>query len=590
MRTFEPLNVVALFYGGVPMVERPLYSTIERIRLYAGSAIGSAVVSYPANHPDNPVASMGWRVRIRMGTNVWLFSGVAGSTPVAVGESGDALQLVLFDDKFLLQADCIGEIGIGPDAVNGFPDVGFDVVFNRNGKPNKDPALLTFNTGSTAVFWTLRDIQNFLFAWYVDGAVATLAAAQIAHDAWSAVPSQVNLVGQTALQAIDAVAELAGETWTLLPGAGASAYRSIRKGFGTVRTASVYRPGAGAGVESATENYPSDIEVGASIQNCKDIYQVVSAPIVKECVHTNKGSNPLLTRVSGSKDKGYANGTRFQVDVTKYAAWSLGVALSAGSPPKPWLSNLVTRLNAGVTDYVTKAEMDAAPGLAMNKRVEIPVWVSVSGDVGDLKLLTGGYRIDTEKASIDFMTTLDIAPATPGDNPEKIEVTDWSTARVALTVATVLELPENYTTTTGSATYLTSPMTQMIPKPDLVPERRQNSWLPNLGSSDPHAYTALLTGGSEDRYVTVTTRLLSAAQAALARSPEIETPIDIVLELFPIWNVGDRLSLAGRNLGQTGDEVITEIEYGVHHQYETRVKATNLMIGVDPEKFARRRT
>jgi len=132
-------------------------------------------------------------------------------------------------------------------------------------------------------------------------------------------------------------------------------------------------------------------------------------------------------------------------------------------------------------------------------------------------------------------------------------------------------------------------MTQMIPKPDLVPERRQYVYLPDLASSDAHAISSPSTGGTEEKYVSVTARLFDVAIAALRRSPAIETPIDILLELFPLWNVGDRLVLVGRNLGQTGDEVITEIEYGIHHQYETRVKASNLMASVDPEKFVRHR-
>ena len=588
MKTFSPVNAVVLFDDGVPIAERPLYATIESVRQYAGAAIGSALVSYPANRPDNPAASMGVRARIKIG-NTFLFSGIVGSTPVEVGGSSDSMQLIMFDDKFLLQTRNIGQIGIGSDIVNGFPDVGFNVVFNANGRPNKDPSELTFCTGSGAVYWTLRDVLNFVFAWYVDSSVATVAAAEIAHSAWAAVPSHVNLLGQNALQAIDAIAEIAGESWALIPSAAASTYRSVREGNGTQRLAGEFRPNAEASVEGAGEGHPSETRVGASIQNCRDVYQAVSAPILKECGYTNKGMNPLLARVTAAKDKEYADGARFQADVTKYNAWNLGSNLSAGSPPKPWSGQLVTRLKADGSGYVTKAEMTADPLLANNKRAAISVWVSADGTDGNLKLVTGGYRIDTDKATIDFKTTLEIASATPGGTAETLEVSSWSTAKVLLAVATVLELPEDYTTTASTGAYLVSPMTQMISKPDLVPERRQNLYLPDLSSSDAHAISSPSTGGIEEKYVSVTTRLFDAAMGALRRSPSIETPIDILLELFPLWNVGDRLVLVGRNLGQTGDEVITEIEYGIHHQYETRVKASNLMASVDPEKFVRHR-
>jgi hypothetical protein len=578
---FAPPEMSVVFDNNV-FAEFPIHSTISRIEQYAGAAVGTALVTYAANHAEAATRRMGDRAIIKVGGAV-VFRGCVVHGPFRVDESDDQVEMVLADDKFLMTARRVGQIGIGtvgsPAGAEGWPDVGFEVVFNSQGRPNKSPSALTFNTGSTAVYWTLRDIMNFIFTHYVASTVATIEAAAIAHAAYDVVPSHLNLVNQTALQAVEIVAQLAGESWTLIPGDIVSAFRAVRAGAGTERTVRLIRPGAVVALGSVTNEFADEISVPLSIEHCRDVYQAVSSPIVLESVYST--ANGLLTRLAGFKDKQYA--TRFAVNVAKYAYNNIGRNLSAGSRPKRWLPHLCTRLSAAGAAYLEAADIAATPQYQDLRRVDIPVWVSTTGAEGSAQLCTGGYRIDAENGTIDFESSVELL------NSEGVKtataVSNWSAAGVWVTLATVLEIPESAISEDGE--YLSDPMYEIISKPDLVPERRRDSWLPDLaGGCNAISKVAV---GAEEKYVDITARLTAAAASALARAPEIESPIDVRLPFFPIWNVGDRLAVVGRGVGATGNEVITAICFNGHHQFETVIKASSVMTSVDPDKFIQRR-
>ena len=575
------------------MVEFPVRSTIQRVEQYAGTAIGSCTFGYPANHAQAANRRMGTRCRITIGADT-IFRGAIVHGPISIGQTEDEVWFVAVDDKWLMNAHKVGEIGIGtmgtPAGAEGFTDVGFEVVFNPDGRSNKAPGATTydFNTGSTAVPWTLRDIMQFIFTHYVETDVAQCASGAIAHAAYDITPVGLNLVGQSAVAAIDQVAQLAGESWGLIPGANYSSFVAVRAGAGTVRNVQLNMPGFGAVLASASDGSAGETSVQTSIQNCRDGYQAISAPIVKEVVHTNMGADALLSRVvgfsSGGLEKEYV--ARFEVVVTKYTANHLGRDLSAGSRPKPWRSGNVTRVNAAATAYLSAAQIAADPTLLGNRAADTPVWLAKDGVEATACLLTGGYRISREHGTIDFKATLEAAPAEAGQPPQSIAITDWPAVGIWMTPATVLEIPES-AVTTPSARYLDKPITDPIRKTDLVPERRQDAWVPDPAGG-PNAKLKL-SPGAEEKYVDVGPRLAEIAASALARSPKIETPIQVTLPFFPIWQLGDRVALIGRPLGQTGDEVITEITWQVHHEYETRLRATNVMSAVDPSKILGRR-
>lgn len=585
--TFQ-VPVATVFLDGSAISTGIAHAAIYQVELYAGEAIGHGTIGYPANLADNPRPKMGSAARIEVGGKT-IFRGAVAVAPVEIDEGQDELQLLLADDKWLMRSRVGGMYGIGnlPDATGaeGFTDVGFDVVFNRDGKPNKDPSALMFNTGSTAVFWTLRDALAFVFQYYIDPEIITLDTGEIAHDAWSNEPSHVSLVGKNGLQMVEELAQLAGETWTLIPGASCSTYRSIRPGHGTLRKAELFLPWKGQTVASATDGHASRAGCGASIENAIDSWQCMSSAILKDATYSNLGANPLLVRKSDFKDKEYA--VRFAVDVTKYGDHALGRSLSAGSAPRKWLDKLCTRLNTAASAFLAAAEIAANPALVDNERAKPMLWVSHDGAEANAKLVVGGAQIhDSRKGLVDLKNQLAIAPATPGNSPGHLAISDWSAAGVWLTIAT--ELTEETAFTDADSEYLPVPMTGLILKPDLKPERRQDVWLPDLASADQHAVSRLATG-TEEKYIDVTDRLAEAVMSAAALSPEIETPVKATLPFFPLWNVGDRLQAHGRNLGQSGNEIIDSIVFDIYENFEVAVTGTNIVASIDPEKFVRRR-
>jgi len=561
----------------------PIVVHIREIAKYAGAAIGTAVISYPAQYAMDASPQLGAAALIQIGSKT-IFRGVVGQAPFEVNTDSDEITLTLFDDKYLMESKMTGQIGIGTqdDGASGFQDVGYEIVFNAEGRPNKDPESLDFNTGSTAVYWTLSDIMQFLFTYYVDSDVATVSEEALDDD-YTRIPSNLNLLGQTALSAVDTVAQLSGQSWGLTAAGEASAFIAVKPGAGTERTAWLFRPKSGASVESSGPHHLSSVKVPLTIKNSRDVFQAVSSRVVKESTYSNKGDNPLLSRVTAFVDKEYA--ARWKVDVTKYAANNLGANLSSGSRPKPLLQNLLTRRNAAGTAYITAAEIAASPVLASAERLpKTIVWLSEDGTEGEARLCAGGVRIDYEAGLIDFEPNVSLM-VDGEDKPEEVEISDWSTVGIWWTVVTVLELPES-TETDEDSRYLPRSFYQIISKPDLVPEKREDVWLPDL-SGDKNDVTVLATE-EEETYVDISSKLSDAVAAALEASAELESPISAEFPFAPEdFEIGDMLDISGRNVKTTGREVITAIRYlfeeGVPDVLQ--IEATNITAGLDPEQF-----
>lgn len=583
---FSPPTAEVTF-AGLVFAHYPKYAaTIRELNLFAGDAIGSAILAYPTEYARDASPEMGRAVTVRMGGKV-VFRGVLGYAPFEIDTGADEVELVLFDDKWEMRANRIGQPGIGTRPTtpaedvgrDGFADVGFEIIFNRDGMPNKDPAILDFNTGSTAVYWTVGTALQFVFAYYIATDVARLDAAVLS-TAYARTPSHVNLVGQDALQAVQSLVDLTGESWGLVPQSGYSAFQPVRPGAGTQRTVRLFPPTGKAAATSAGIYHADVCHVGTSVKDLADVYQAVSAPAVKEHTYSSAGSDPLLARDATFADREYV--ARFKVDVTKYSAHNLGGNLSSGSKPKAWLDYLLTRYKADNSAYLTAAEIAATPALLRAERVKKPLcWIATDGVEANARLVVGGMRMDRENGFLDFQGTVDLMPDS-GTEPEEVTVSDWSVAALWLTVATVLEVPE-YSETDADSKYLPRPFYQVIPKPDLVPERRQLAWLPTIGGSNNDVDVA--ADPDEETYVDVTARLEEAVASALAAAPGIETPLSLEFPFIPPFDIGDRIEIAGRDVGQTGDEVVTRIKYGKHGVEKTFIDATNVTAAVEPEKF-----
>lgn len=585
-------------FGGTVFSVFPVTAVIHELTKYAGGAIGSAVISYPARYAADATPEMGKSAMLTIG-GVVVFKGVIGCGQYAINVESDEVRLVLYDDKWPMQRKVVGQIGIGTQPTTppadvgkyGFDEVGFEIVFNRDGKPNlKDVATETFHYGDGAIYWTLRRILKWLFLHYVDSTVAQIDTTLLSTN-YDRMPSNLDLTGQTALQAIDTVVQMAGESWGLVPGASNSTFVAVKAGAGTVRKVFLAVPKAGASAASANEYFPSACEVASSIEDCHDRYQAISGRIVKERTISNKtigAVDPLLVKSATFTPAVFDDGkyvVRYEVDRTKYSANGLGENMLATAMPKPWAKQLVTRLKPDGSDYLTAAIIAATPDMLIKAQpIGQPfVWLAEDGVLANAKLVTGGMKIDHEKCTIDFRDMVDLMDD-DGDTSTQTWITDWSTVGIWVTVATILEMPQYYEST--DAGYLPSLFYAVIQKNDLIPERRQLSMMPDLASDNNNAVVTL-GGDAEDEelYVDVDARLQDAVALAISSTPAIETPVNLTFDFIPTFNIGDWVQIQGRKTGASGNEVVTEISYNIYERYSMSVKATNVVGSVNAEKF-----
>jgi hypothetical protein len=247
-------------------------------------------------------------------------------------------------------------------------------------------------------------------------------------------------------------------------------------------------------------------------------------------------------------------------------------------------------MNDAASGYLTAANLAADDTLRTNARVKIPVWLSRDGNEGNAKLLLGGYKIDHENACIYLKPMLDVKSTTGDQGKEQLALftmedgvqTRLTGMALWMTVATVLETPLVYQTEVGSH-YLPRTFHQVINLPNVVPELRENAWLPDLAGGN-HAISKLATSAQET-YVDVAEELQAAVANASAATPSIASPIRVRFPFLPVCNIGDRLAISGRDVGATGDEVITHINYSLHGAYETAIEATNVTAQIQPDEF-----
>ena len=583
--TYTPPQVILTMAASI-WAAGGITATIESLDAYAGAAPGSAVLAFRTRYARDAQLTIGGEASVTIGGSV-VFHGTVAQGDYLLGPDDDLLTVVLQDDKWGMRANTIGQIGIGTVAAGaaGFTDVGFAVIFNKDGRSNRDANAATrdFCTGTGAIDWTIKEMIQFVFDQYIPATVATLDPNQLG-TAYDATPRHVNLVGKTGLDAVDHLVKLAGESWCLRPGTSKSEFRAVKPNGGTGSTSysiSLFEPGAAAKVISADDRSASNVHISTGMTNIQDVFQAVSAPIVIESVHTSTGADPMLVRNANFKHKEYL--VQFKVDVTQYAANNLGLDLSVGSRPKVWRSQLVTRLNATASGYL--AAPGSVPATSLDAPTpEIPVWISIDGTEANAKLCTGGYKIDHEHGTIDFKSEVDVRKDGTTDGSDKLSLVDTSGAYIAaigiwVTVATVMTLPESKESTEQNK-FLPTHFCRVIEKTDLVPERRRNSWLPDLAGNN-NAITKL-SAASEEKYIDVGATLQAIVDSAVANSPTLERSIKADFEMLPIWHIGEKVVITGRVVGASGHEVVTEYHYNLDDM-KVSITAQDVMAGIDHE-------
>ena len=588
-----------IFAGQVIIGLTSSKATISSIDRYAGMTIGSATISFPSRYAIDIEADMGKEARIDIGGTT-VFRGVVGDSQADIDGGHDQFEMIQFDDKWQLESAIIGEKGRGTQPPSppeplaevgdlGFAVVGFDITFNKHGLPNKKAgtgdANRDFDKTTAAIFWTLGDVMLFIFQYYVDSDIATLEFNDIDKPSYGRVPSHLNLFGQSALQAIDTVATLAGESWGLQPTASGSVFVVVANGAGTIKRIKGFKPKIFKTALQAGLDHYQKIRVGKSIRKSKDVIQVQSANIVKETVYTNIGDDPLLIEdaVAGAStyvDKNFKK--RFRVDVTKYEDNSLGRSYPDGSKPKRWLKDLVTR-RKNTTEYLTAADIAANEALIDATKIAVPLWVSEDGTEANARLVIGGARIDLRNGTVELKEQLDVKPSivTTLVGKDTIDI-KGKTIGVWLTVATVLE-ERQFAVTLETSNFLPRQFCQLIVKRDLVPQKRENTFLPDLTSGNGNAIAK--PAATEEDYVDITDKLEVARDNAQGANAQIETNLRADFELMPIYNIGDNIRLSGRDLDTPNDMVCTHVRYEPHPSGKTSIEVTNVNASIDPEDF-----
>lgn len=556
-----------LHLSGITYAQYP--ATIRTISWPAGAQLGRATLGWPDKFAAAQNTKFGDRASITVGNDI-VFRGCIAASPLAISDISDGTELDLYCDKWLMSRRIIGQTDIGTQTITGsgqkvgFRHVGFDIVFNADNLPNKQPGAMDFERGPDADWWTLKDIMEFLFHHYIDSKVAALDLARLGSAYDQELPS-INLVGQTALQAVDTVVELSGESWALKPTEQHSEFVPLRAGgFGRTRQITVREPATSAAAPSTPDPYIADaVDAVPTLENARDTVQVMSAPIMLESIFTNTGESPLLERedLTGSE---FA--VRYRIDVTKYQAHGLGCDLPAGAKPKPIANRLLTRVKS-TGGYYTAAELLAKPALNDAPRADIPVWVSTTGAEAAAQLVLSGVRIDADQGLIYFQRTVKLLKS--DNTSEDKTITDWSSVGVWVTLAIRTERVEAEESLDENK-FLPDPFVRLIQRSDLVPEQRFNAWLPG---TTPNTIDKVAT--TIEKYVDVTDALEAACASAAALSEKIENNFTLLFRLMPVMGCGELVRIIGRNIGQQGDEIITGITYDVHDRYLTRVEVSN---------------
>jgi hypothetical protein len=571
-------------------------ATILRLERVAGAGIGTAVVRFKTLYAEGSPARLGDRAMIRIG-GAMKFRGRVAVAPVRITRTEDEFEVILADDKQSMKRWTVGQVGIGTVAIegdptfshNGFPDVGNEVYFNKGGRGNKSPSERNFSLRESAEQWTIGDALRFVFQHYVDEDDARIDVGEL-NQAYDRICPPIELTGMKALQAVDALVNQAGQSWGLRPGETYSEFVAVTSGSGRQRSVQLFTPRGGSTVIRANTFAAGSYANEQSIMDCADTFQVKGGRTLKETVYSNKESTgetprpPLLTRVADFKHKKFV--ARFGVDVTQYALNGLGRSRLAGAKPKPWLTRLVTRMKTDGSAYLTAAEMAASTTNRDNERAELQLWIATDGQLDNAKLALGGFDVDVENCFIDFESEVEVAKA-DSTSRDTLRNINWANVGLWLTVATVMD-EVAYAQSDESSSYLPDDVYEVIDKPDLVMEVRENSMLPDLATTTNNNARVTIAA-EEENYVDVTDELEDLLDSVADTSPEVESGLDIELPFFPDVEIGDRITMAGRNVGATGNEVVTEINYEIDRQYVTRVRATNVIAGIDASRQSRRK-
>ena len=484
-----------------------------------------------------------------------IFDGRVVAYPGSIGQGEEQMCRVV-DVRWQLQRIRVGD-SLGVDAP--WPVIGLRVAFNADGRRDRAAALVgaattyVHDTGATAVFWTRKQILQWLL-WAHGGGLLTVTAGDLSAK-WDEVCLNFVPYGLTLLEAIRQLAADCGESFGVAPQTGTdpSKYVPVVPGGSSAFVIALPETDAmGDAKTAAAANSAVTVEGQSSIEEATDVVEVHTGPAWIETTLKSTGDSPMLVREEPLDQSRLAH--LYRVDVTAYADNGLGLALEAGSLPKAWARELWTRILPDGELVVAGSAAEEA-GMGTPLRPEQCVWITVDSV---RRRLVGGFEISLADGTLGLEQF--VQAETGGEAAEQIYA-GGSIDPVYLTVCTQVETVD---VEREEATELVTdfPAVEMVVRRDIVPAIRYRSDVPYL----PGGVGSLVTNPADpdeaEWYRDHRTRLGEFAAALLANRSKRETVVKVrALDLTAAVALGRKLEISPASTGLDADAVIVDVFY-----------------------------
>lgn len=578
---FQPKAVVISGLSAWPDDYNP--AELIELDLPYGARWGYAVVRFPKAFASNSTPAAGDSCTIRISGTI-ILRGVVTELPQNINAGADGSFCYVADVRWWWSRRKIGQYGIGSEdeTAGGFPIVGYQVIFNPGGVANRSeeavsPNLYTFSSTSTAQKWLRKDVLHFLVAWYAPSlTIGTLSTA------WDDPIENFIAYGKSTLDAISELCADTGVTWAIGYDESENvSFLEITENPATTVTAKLENPHAGKKVDDASELSIREYSAITRITDSADIVEVQSGKKLIEATLTNYEDEDACQMLTLFDPKMTGFCAALIPDVTKYETFHLGKNLPAGSRPKSFVRELVSRLKEdrtayypGWTEEASETEGDYAELLAgkgFPVHAELCVWAEDGENPTAMHLLKSGIRIIPEQALILVENTIEAHDGWWRDFysfPEDL--------RLRITVVTEIEESLVIRSTDPATWHIADnyKLVETIVRTDIRPKYRYQTYLPTFDVDDPNLYYAEAETDLE-AYINASTLLARIGTPYLHAVRDAETDLTIRFLDIPTVAVGSKLAISPAVLGLTGNEIIAHIRYNCAESDYVEVRVTN---------------
>lgn len=542
----NPPKYTAVFGATVPTT--PELIKVIRFSDGVGAQPRPALIQLPLNDATTNVDwDNGHEVKIfRDSKLVW--RGHTTDSSGSIGGTANSIEIEALDIRHAMDRQPIGAYGVGPTATRGgWPQVGYDLEFNPGGVPNKSASpsssdVPEFDSTSSAEAWTYADILQFLHYWYVDDDICAyrsgLWTGPFKNEAVS-----IRMSVASALDAIDRVVRIAGGNISLhhSTASGQSFLRPVHPQISLTASYVASLAGPGDEVDMSTLS-ATNVKWSRSSRSLYDRIEIHSGyDIVETSYESGAALNvmPLLKIEGDTADIPDDMICMFRPDVTKYAANSLGTNLPAGSKPRPFLAELVTRAAESASDYVS-APVEGHEGERL--RATHAIWMATGAGPGfTYQRVKSGVRIDHRNATIYVKRKVQVYGSTLNAKATTLTFTDPDDVNVVVTLAAHTD---EKTVSRTQAKFLNLSSTKVVHRRDLNSEGRINSYLPDPAAADPNTQKQYSASAIET-YVSVVSTIDALEEQMKEAAPRRDINVSMTFPFCPSdMQIGDGLSFS----------------------------------------------